>query len=123
MGRTPPARAVLVVEDETIIRHDLMDFFEDRGFAVFEAEDADQAIDILSRHPAIQVVLTDVQMKGSMDGLRLARYVRDRYPPVVIVVVSGAVRPSVADLPDRSFFVAKPFDPRQLLSEIERFTG
>lgn len=123
MGQAIPARAILIVEDEVFIRHDLMDFFEDRGFTAFEAEDGDDAIEILAAHPEIRVVLTDIQIKGSMDGLRLARYVRDRHPPVLIAVVSGAIRPSKTDLPDRSFFVPKPFDPRHVLAEIERLSS
>jgi len=123
MGQEVPPRAILIVEDEVFIRHDLMDFFSDRGFVAFEAEDGDEAIKILADHPEIRIVLTDIQMKGSMDGLRLARYVRDRYPPVLIAVVSGNVRPSQADLPERSFFVAKPFDPRYVLSEIDRLSS
>lgn len=120
MDQAVIARAILIVEDEIFILHDLMDFFEDRGFAVFEAENAEEAIDILAAHSEIQIVLTDIQMKGSMDGLRLAHYVRDRHPPVLIAVVSGAIRPEREDLPERSFFVPKPFDPRHILSEIDR---
>ncbi len=123
MGQAIPARAILIVEDEVFIRHDLMDFFEDRGFTVFEAENAEEAIEVLAAHPEVQIVLTDIQMKGSMDGLRLAHYVRDRHPPVLIAVVSGAITPSRADLPDRAFFVPKPFDPRHVLSEIERMSA
>lgn len=123
MGQAVPARAILIVEDEVFIRHDLMDFFEDRGFAVFEAENADEAIEILSNKPEIQIVLTDIQMKGSMDGLRLAHYVRERHPPVFIVVASGAVSPLPHELPTLAFFVPKPFDPRHVLSELDRLTG
>lgn len=123
MGQAIPARAILIVEDEVFIRHDLMDFFEDRGFKAFEAEDGDEAIEMLAAHPEVRIVLTDIQMKGSMDGLRLARYVRDRYPPVLIAVISGAIRPSPTDLPERSFFVPKPFDPRHILAEIERLSS
>jgi len=123
MGQAVVARAILIVEDEVFIRHDLMDFFEDRGFAVFDAENAEEAIEILAAHNEIQIVLTDIQMKGSMDGLRLAHYVRDRHPPVLIAVVSGAIRPEREDLPERSFFVPKPFDPRHILSEIDRMSA
>lgn len=123
MGQAVMARAILIVEDEVFIRHDLMDFFADRGFAVFEAENAEEAIEILAAHSEIQIVLTDIQMKGSMDGLRLAHYVRDRHPPVLIAVVSGAIRPEREDLPERSFFVPKPFDPRHILKEIDRMSA
>ncbi|QCJ00581.1 response regulator [Agrobacterium larrymoorei] len=123
MGQADTARTILIVEDEVFIRHDLMDFFEDRGFVVFEAEDADHAIAVLEANPIIQIVLTDIQMPGSMDGLRLAHYVRDRYPPTVLVIASGAVKVTDSDLPDRAMFVAKPFDPRFILRQIERLSS
>lgn len=123
MDMATQAKAILIVEDEPFIRHDLMDFFEDRGFRVYEASCAQEAIDLLATSPAIEVVLTDVNMPGTMDGLRLAHYVRDRYPPTVLVVASGAVQLNAAELPDRAMFVAKPFDPRFVLQEIERMAA
>jgi len=81
MGQSKPitTRSILIVEDEALIRFDLIDFFEDAGFRVFEAADADEAIEILERERTIRVVLTDIQMPGSLDGLNLAHYVRDRF--------------------------------------------
>lgn len=124
MGQSMPiAKSILIVEDEALIRFNLADFFEEAGYRVFEAENADEAIAILDRDSSIRVVLTDVQMPGSMDGLRLAHYIRDRFPPTVLVVTSGVLNPTKADLPVDSFFVPKPFDTRRLLGQIERLTG
>ena len=115
-------RSILVVDDEAMIRHNLADFFADEGFQVFEADSADAAIGIMAENPSIRVVLTDVQMPGSMDGVKLAHYVHDRYPPTLLVVASGAAKPSDSDLPEHTMFIAKPFDPRSVLREIERLT-
>lgn len=115
-------RSILVVDDEAMIRHNLADFFADEGFQVFEADSADAAIGIMAENPSIRVVLTDVQMPGSMDGVKLAHYVHDRYPPTLLVVASGAAKPSASDLPEHTMFIAKPFDPRSVLREIERLT-
>lgn len=123
MGQAMPQKAILIVEDEAFVRYDLVDFFEDRGFRVFDAEGADDAIAKLEANPAIRIVFTDVQMPGSMDGLRLAHYVRDRYPPTALIVTSGVVKASAIDLPDRAAFVSKPFDPRHILREIERLAA
>ncbi|MBX8846733.1 response regulator [Sphingomonas melonis] len=123
MGQAMPPRSILIVEDEPFIRYDLVDFFEDRGFRVFEAEDADEAIGLLDANHAIRIVLTDVQMPGSMDGVKLAHHVRDRYPPTILIVVSGMVNPTSAELPARALFVSKPFDPRYVLREIERLSS
>jgi len=115
-----PGLSILVVDNEPLIRLNLADFFLEQGYQVFEADDAETAILILEQNPTIHIVLTDVQMPGSMDGVKLAHYVRDRYPPTVLVVASGALRLSAADLPDGAVFVAKPFDPRFVLEEIQR---
>ena len=114
------ANSILVVEDEPFVRDDLVDFFEDRGFTVYAAGDADEAIAILKRHPPIFAVLTDIEMPGSMDGLRLAHYVRDRHPPTLLLVASGVVRPKPEDLPVDALFFAKPFNPRVLLQQIRQ---
>lgn len=125
MGQSKPytARNILIVEDEALIRFELMDFFEEAGFHVFEAADADEAIAILEREKTVRVVLTDVQMPGSLDGLKLAHYVRDRFPPTALIVTSGVLNPARSDLPLDSFFVPKPINPRRVLGQIERMLG
>jgi CheY-like chemotaxis protein len=77
-----PVPAVLIVEDEALIRMDTASLIEDAGFKVHEAGNADEAIRILELHDEIRLIFTDVNMPGSMDGLKLAHYVRGRWPPV-----------------------------------------
>ena len=83
MGQRTPIgdKTVLVVEDEALLRFGIVDFFAERGWCVFEARNAEEAIALLARHGEIRVVLTDVQMPGDMDGLKLAHYVRERFTP------------------------------------------
>lgn len=75
---------VLVVEDEVLIRIATVDELELTGFHVLEASSADQAIAIIERHPEVQLIFTDLDMPGMMDGLKLATFVRDRCPPIMI---------------------------------------
>lgn len=82
---------------------------EDEGFAVVEAANADEAIAILTQRPDIQLLFTDIDMPGSMDGLKLSAFVRKRWPPIRIVVTSGKWMIEVTDLPDGSVFFAKPY--------------
>jgi len=110
--------AVLVVEDEAIIRMNIALHLEDEGFTVFEASNANQAIAVLERHPEIRVVFTDLNMPGSMDGLKLTAYVRDRWPPIRIIMTSGKRMLEVTDLPDGSLFFAKPYELVQVTSAI-----
>nr|WP_269769682.1 response regulator [Sphingomonas sp. MA1305] len=109
----------MIVEDEALVRFDLVDFFTHAKWRVFEAENADEAIAILDEHKEIRVVLTDVQMPGSMDGVKLAHYVRERFPPTVLFVVSGNAPIPESELPVRAMFLPKPFDPYRLLRQIE----
>jgi CheY-like chemotaxis protein len=90
---------VLIVEDELLLRMDAIDMIEAAGFEVVEAGNADEAIEVLESRRDITVVFTDIQMPGSMDGLKLARAVRGRWPPIKIVATSGHVEVSETDLP------------------------
>lgn len=108
--RTSQTVAVLVVEDEPLIRIGAVDLVEDLGFETIEASSADEAITVLEERSDIQIVFTDIHMAGSMDGLELAAYVRNRWPPISFIVVSGEQRPTASQLPDGSYFFAKPYD-------------
>ena len=101
--------SVLVVEDEALIRIDIVDYLEREGFEVYEAAHSAAAIKILESNPSISVIFTDIDMPGSMDGLKLAAAVRDRWPPVKIVVTSGHKTVEVTDMPDGSLFFSKPY--------------
>lgn len=113
-----PKVSVLVVEDEVLIRMDIADFLDREGFEVFEAGDADEAIAILESNDQVRLVMTDIDMPGTMDGLKLAAAVRNRWPPVRIVVMSGHWIVDIAELPDGSVFFAKPFQNTQVLKSM-----
>ncbi|WP_342106789.1 response regulator [Methylobacterium sp. SI9] len=121
MGQSTPIgeKTVLVVEDEALLRFDIVDFFAERGWRVFEAGNAEEAIALLYRHGEIRVVLTDVQMPGGMDGLKLAHYVCDRFPPTLLFVVSGEGPVMREALPARATFLPKPFDLNRVLRQID----
>jgi CheY-like chemotaxis protein len=84
-----PSVAVLVVEDQHLIRMDTASFLDATGFAVYEAGNATEAIHLLELHKEIRLIFTHINMPGSMDGVALAHYVRRRWPPVKIIVTSG----------------------------------
>ena len=114
---------VLVVEDEPIIRLGIVSSIEDAGHAVIEAANADEAISRLVANSEVHVVVTDVDMPGSMDGIRLAHYVRRRWPPIQLLVISGKVGVTPGELPDGARFMSKPFQEPQLISTIEALAG
>lgn len=102
--------SVLVVEDEALVRMDVSDRLSEDGFEVYEAATADDAIRLLEAHSDIQILFTDIDMPGTMDGLKLSAYVRDRWPPVRIVVTSGHRMVDAVDLPDGGVFYSKPYN-------------
>lgn len=115
----PPA--VLVVEDDEMLRWATASLIGGTGLAVLEARNADEAISILEQRSDIRVMVTDVMMPGSMDGLKLAHAVRHRWPPIEIIILSGQENVPSAALPPRCFFFAKPADPEILIAAVRRF--
>jgi CheY-like chemotaxis protein len=96
---------------------------EDAGFDVLEAVDADQAIEILEVRPDIHVIFTDIQLPGSMDGLKLAHAVRGRWPPIKIVATSGHVNLRADDLPEGGRFLPKPYGPEEIVGTLRELVG
>jgi two-component sensor histidine kinase len=118
---SPPV--VLVVEDEMVLRMRAVDVVEDAGFVPVEAVSADEAIDILESRDDISLLFTDIQMPGTMDGLKLAHAAHARWPHIKIILVSGQVAVSDGDKPDNSRFFAKPFEVDNMISELQEMVG
>ena len=108
---------ILVVDDEWLIRIHAVEMIE-KAFEVVEAANADEAIAILEACPDITVVFTDIQMPGSMDGLKLAAAVRDRWPAIKIVATSGHVKVGAGDLPQGGRFLRKPYSPAEIMKTL-----
>ncbi len=98
------------MEDELFIRTAAVEMLTDAGFNVLEAQHAAEALVILEQHDDVAVLFTDINMPGSMDGLRLAEVVKQRRPPIQILVTSGLIQPSTEDLPRGGKFIRKPYD-------------
>jgi two-component sensor histidine kinase/DNA-binding NarL/FixJ family response regulator len=114
---------VLVVEDEMVLRMRAADIVEDAGFSPVEAVNADEALAILESRSDIAVLFTDIQMPGSMDGLKLAHAVHHRWPDIKILLVSGQVKPSDAERPADSRFFGKPLGVEQMIAELQAMVG
>jgi len=109
---------VLVVEDELLLRLNAVSLLEEAGFGVLEAASADDAIALLESRQDIRIVFTDINMPGSMDGLRLAHAIRNRWPPIELVITSGQLRLRKEDMPERGHFLSKPYDPSELVETV-----
>jgi CheY-like chemotaxis protein len=113
---------VLVVEDEMLVLLTICEGLASEGYEVLTAANADEAIKVLESRNDIDAVFTDIEMPGSMDGLRLAAAVRDRWPPINIVVTTGKSRPRDAQMPPDTQFVDKPYQTRDVLRAFRTFS-
>jgi len=114
---------VLVVEDDPIIRMGAIDLIQHAGFEAIEAADADKAIKILEVRPDIRVVFTDVEMPGTMDGIKLSHYIRERWPPIKLIVASGRTIVEQGSLPEGASFFGKPYRDDDLVQSIIRLVA
>ncbi len=119
MSRT----TILVIEDEPLIRMAIADDLRDAGFHTLEAANADDALDILSTEASIGAIFTDIDLHGKLDGLSLAWIVRDRWPPIAIIITSGKGRLDRSQMPDHAVFFPKPYNHRAIIQELARLVS
>ena len=96
---------------------------EEAGFAALEAGNVDEAVALLELRLDISVLFTDIDMPGSMDGLKLAHAVRERWPPIKILIVSGKMCLRPRELPSNSCFVGKPYQTDTMVAELRSLVG
>jgi CheY-like chemotaxis protein len=127
-GRAP--HTILVVEGEVLVRHVISEYLRECGYTVHEASGADEAIAILENPDvSIDVVFSEIEMAGSMDGFSLARWIRSNHPKVKVMLTSGVARSAqiAAELCEAGRLVRKPYEPqavvdwiKQLLAKVDR---
>jgi CheY-like chemotaxis protein len=114
---------VLVVEDEPFLRMVAVDLVEEAGFEAVQAANADQAVRILEARADIRIVFTDIDMPGSMDGMKLAIAIRGRWPPIAVILTSGLYNIGKDELPARSVFFRKPYNHNEIIATIQRMAA
>ncbi len=110
---------ILVTEDNAILRFLAAETLTDHGYKVLEAESAEEALKVLETHKDVRLLFTDIQMPPGLDGLELAREVHSRWPKVLLVITSGQVRPLKEEIADDGRFLAKPYQAKDLLVQID----
>lgn len=118
------ALVVLLVEDEPLVRMTAADELEEAGFHVLEAANADVALQVLEAVAAeVQVLFTDVDMPGSLNGMALAEHVNAKWPHIMLLISSGYSAPDPSEIPDHGHFVAKPYVGGTVVRHIHEMTG
>jgi CheY-like chemotaxis protein len=115
--------SVLVVEDDPLLRIAAADMVESAGFSVLEAANATEAVGILESRLDIHIVFSDIDMPAGINGIMLAAVIRDRWPPIEIILVSGHVDAPDIDLPARTVFFSKPYDEKKVVAAIRKFAA
>ena len=110
---------ILVAEDNEILRLLASDLLEEHGYTVVEADSAEEAIKVMEKRKDVRLLFTDIQMPPGCDGLELAREVHKRWPKVLLVITSGQVQPTRAEIADDGRFIAKPYRAKDLLAQID----
>jgi len=114
---------ILIVEDEALVRLSAIGMFEDAGFRMIEATNSDEALELLNADSDVQLLFTDVKMPGTIDGVSLARQVRDRWPHIGIMVTSSRSMSRVDELPSGSRFEQKPYTPATVIRHARELTS
>lgn len=111
-----PPPVILVVEDDVLVRTVVAAYLRECGFDVIEATSADEAIRVLQAEVRVDIVFSDVNMPGSMDGFGLAQWVRRERPWLKVILTSGAARTAkeAGDLCEHGPILAKPYDHAEL---------
>ena len=112
---------ILVVEDEPLLSLDITEALRDKGYEVIAVTNADDAIKVLESRDDIHTIFTDINVPGPMDGLKLAAAVRDRWPPVNIIVTTGMNAPRRDEMPASSLFIAKPYRNTEVIEAVRSF--
>lgn len=111
---------ILVVEDNQLILMSAMDLVAHAGYEGVAAANADEAIAILEARTDVKLVFTDIEMPGTIDGVKLAHYIRNRWPPIHLIVASGKEIKEESQLPAGSIFFSKPYDNNSIIEEMGR---
>jgi two-component system, response regulator PdtaR len=110
---------ILVTEDDERLRLYTSELLEESGYTVVEADSAEEALKVMEARKDVRLLFTDIQMPPGCDGLELARQVHKRWPKVLLVITSGQVQPTKAEIADHGRFLRKPYRAKELLSEID----
>ncbi len=113
---------VLVVEDEFLVRLTLVEALSDEGFQVLEAETGDAALPLLQRSGEISLLLTDIQLPGTINGHALALRARESQPNLPIIFMTGGPDEET-DASARDVFISKPYTLANICDAAKRLTA
>jgi two-component system, response regulator PdtaR len=114
-------RAILMVEDEVLASEYLEFVLQRAGYEPIPAASAEEALAVLEHRRDVELVVTDINLPGTMNGLQLAALVRGQWPAINIIVVTGYSSPRSEDIPTGSLFVPKPYSAEKIIEAVRHF--
>ena len=111
---------ILTVEDEFLVREYLSGILEEAGYSIISVQDADEAIAVLESRNDVRLIITDINMPGTVDGLKLAAAVRGRWPPIKIIITTGLRPPTKDEMLTGSLLLQKPYNPVSVVEAVAR---
>jgi DNA-binding NtrC family response regulator len=121
VSRNTGVTAILIVEDEVLASEYLEFVLQEAGHEVVTTASADEAITVLEHRSDVRLVITDINLPGLMNGLKLAAAVKDRWPSINIIIVTGYSAPGSDEIPAGSLFVAKPYNAQKMIAAVHHF--
>jgi CheY-like chemotaxis protein len=121
-----PSSSILVVEDEVLVRLVIADYLRECGYRVYEAVNASEAVAMLQDpEVTVDIVFSDVQMSGGMDGFALSRWIRANKPDVQVILTSGVERSAniAATLCEAGPLLEKPYPPQDVVDRIKQLVA
>jgi DNA-binding NtrC family response regulator len=121
----PPGKAimtaVLIVEDDVLANEHLEFILQQAGYEVLSATSADEAAELLEDHEDVQLLVTDINLPGTMNGLKFAAAAKARRPEMKIIIVTGYSAPKDDEIPPGSLFIPKPYNARKMIEAVRHF--
>jgi CheY-like chemotaxis protein len=113
--------SILIVEDEVLTSEYLEFVLEKAGYEAIPAGSAEEAIAVLEHRDDVDLVVTDINLPGGLTGLQLAALVRNRWPSMHIIIVTGYSAPKSEEIPLGSLFVPKPYTAQKMIEAVRHF--
>jgi DNA-binding NtrC family response regulator len=113
------ASTVLVVEDEILVRMPVAEFLRDSGYRVIEASGATEAQMVIQSGEPVEVVFSDINLLGEMNGIDLAKWIKRKYPDVIMILTSGVTTVDSRE----AFFLPKPYTFEALAGHLKKLLG
>ena len=113
--------AIVIVEDDVLANEHLEFILQQAGYEVFSATSADEAAELLDDHEDVQLLVTDINLPGTVDGLKLAAAVKARRPEMNIIITTGYSAPKDEEIPQGSLFLPKPYNAQKMIEAVRHF--